>query len=186
MRTPAPGRGFPTPAAQTHARRTPLRANTAALPRTRADGRLPGAQVASELEAKYPRNFKAVLSFKGQEKYKTYAAADFALMPSRYEPCGLVQMEGMRFGVLPIVAPTGGLADTVTDLKASALPPPARFALCLRRATPAPSQAGVSWVAPRSACLPFITQALTWSYWFRREGGGVADWPGDGAGAGHG
>jgi granule-bound starch synthase len=74
-------------------------------------------EVATELEGKYPRAFKAVLSFKGQEKYKTYAAADFALMPSRYEPCGLVQMEGMRFGVLPIVAPTGGLADTVTDLK---------------------------------------------------------------------
>ncbi len=74
-------------------------------------------EVASELEAKFPANFKAVLSFKGQEKYKTYAAADFALMPSRYEPCGLVQMEGMRFGVLPIVAPTGGLADTVQDMK---------------------------------------------------------------------
>merc|ERR1711966_412963 len=55
--------------------------------------------------------------FKGVEKYKPYAAADFALMPSRYEPCGLVQMEGMRFGTLPIVAPTGGLTDTVTDGK---------------------------------------------------------------------
>eukprot|EP00292_Cryptomonas_paramecium_P033456 CAMPEP_0113702042 /NCGR_PEP_ID=MMETSP0038_2-20120614/24945_1 /TAXON_ID=2898 /ORGANISM="Cryptomonas paramecium" /LENGTH=560 /DNA_ID=CAMNT_0000626071 /DNA_START=37 /DNA_END=1719 /DNA_ORIENTATION=+ /assembly_acc=CAM_ASM_000170 len=74
-------------------------------------------EVAAELETKYPKNFKAILSFKGQEKYKTYAASDFALMPSRYEPCGLVQMEGMRFGVLPIVAPTGGLADTVKDLK---------------------------------------------------------------------
>jgi granule-bound starch synthase len=74
-------------------------------------------EVASELEDKYPLNFKAVLSFKGVEKYKTYAAADFALMPSRYEPCGLVQMEGMRFGTLPIVAPTGGLADTVADMK---------------------------------------------------------------------
>jgi granule-bound starch synthase len=74
-------------------------------------------EVAAELEDKYPGNFKAVLSFKGQEKYRTYAAADFAMMPSRYEPCGLVQMEGMRFGTLPIVAPTGGLADTVTDMK---------------------------------------------------------------------
>merc|ERR1711966_512095 len=74
-------------------------------------------EVAADLEDKYPNNFKAVLSFKGAEKYKTYAAADFALMPSRYEPCGLVQMEGMRFGTLPIVAPTGGLADTVTDMK---------------------------------------------------------------------
>merc|ERR1719253_898026 len=74
-------------------------------------------EVAAELEDKYPGSFKAVLSFKGAEKYKTYAAADFAMMPSRYEPCGLVQMEGMRFGTLPIVAPTGGLADTVTDMK---------------------------------------------------------------------
>merc|ERR1711998_728787 len=64
-------------------------------------------EVAAELEDKYTGSFKAVLSFKGKEKYKTYAAADFALMPSRYEPCGLVQMEGMRFGTLPIVAPTG-------------------------------------------------------------------------------
>merc|ERR1712216_982405 len=74
-------------------------------------------EVAADLDDKYPNNFKAVLSFKGTEKYKTYAAADFAMMPSRYEPCGLVQMEGMRFGTLPIVAPTGGLADTVTDMK---------------------------------------------------------------------
>jgi granule-bound starch synthase len=74
-------------------------------------------EVASELEEKFPGKFKAVLSFKGTEKYKTYAAADFAMMPSRYEPCGLVQMEGMRFGTLPIVSPTGGLSDTVEDMK---------------------------------------------------------------------
>jgi len=74
-------------------------------------------EVAADLDDRFPKNFKAVLSFKGAEKYKTYAAADFAVMPSRYEPCGLVQMEGMRFGTLPIVAPTGGLADTVKDMK---------------------------------------------------------------------
>merc|ERR1712216_683113 len=74
-------------------------------------------EVAADLDDRFPGKFKAVLSFKGQEKYRTYAAADFALMPSRYEPCGLVQMEGMRFGTLPIVAPTGGLTDTVTDGK---------------------------------------------------------------------
>jgi granule-bound starch synthase len=74
-------------------------------------------EVAADLDDRFPDQFRAVLSFKGAEKYKTYAAADFAMMPSRYEPCGLVQMEGMRFGVLPIVSPTGGLGDTVQDMK---------------------------------------------------------------------
>jgi granule-bound starch synthase len=74
-------------------------------------------EVAADLDDRFPGQFKAVLSFKGTEKYKTYAAADFAMMPSRYEPCGLVQMEGMRFGVLPMVCPTGGLGDTVKDMK---------------------------------------------------------------------
>jgi granule-bound starch synthase len=74
-------------------------------------------EVAADLDDKFPGKFKAVLSFKGQEKYRTYAAADFAVMPSRYEPCGLVQMEAMRFGTLPIVTPTGGLSDTVEDMK---------------------------------------------------------------------
>ena len=44
------------------------------------------------------------------------AAADFILMPSLYEPCGLPQMEGMRYGALPIVRATGGLKDTVEHL----------------------------------------------------------------------
>jgi len=44
------------------------------------------------------------------------AAADFIIMPSLYEPCGLPQMEGMRYGTLPIVRATGGLRDTVQHL----------------------------------------------------------------------
>ena len=56
------------------------------------------------------RNFDAQLSELGK------AAADFILMPSLYEPCGLPQMEGMRYGTLPIVRATGGLKDTVHHL----------------------------------------------------------------------
>lgn len=41
--------------------------------------------------------------------------ADFILFPSKFEPCGLVQMEGMRYGAIPIVRATGGLTDTVED-----------------------------------------------------------------------
>ena len=46
---------------------------------------------------------------------KHYAIADFFLMPSKYEPCGLTQMECQRYGTLPIVRKTGGLADTVSQ-----------------------------------------------------------------------
>jgi len=51
----------------------------------------------------------------GPERYALLAGSDYVLMFSRWEPCGLVQMEAMRFGTLPLIAPTGGLVDTVQD-----------------------------------------------------------------------
>lgn len=47
-----------------------------------------------------------------------YAASDFVLMPSSFEPCGLAQMIGLRYGSLPIAHRTGGLRDTITPLQA--------------------------------------------------------------------
>ena len=49
-----------------------------------------------------------------------YAAADIVLVPSMFEPCGLTQMIALRYGAVPIVRRTGGLADTVTDVGTSA------------------------------------------------------------------
>jgi glycogen synthase len=59
------------------------------------------------------RSFDPLLSEVGK------AAADYVLMPSLYEPCGLPQMEGPRYGALPIVRSTGGLRDTIEHLAPS-------------------------------------------------------------------
>ncbi|MBE9605108.1 glycogen synthase GlgA [Acetobacteraceae bacterium H6797] len=47
--------------------------------------------------------------------HRVLAASDFYLMPSRFEPCGLTQMQAQRYGALPIAHATGGLADTIVD-----------------------------------------------------------------------
>jgi granule-bound starch synthase len=66
------------------------------------------------MEKKFPGKF-FYAGWMGPERYALLAGCDFTLLPSRWEPCGLVQMEAMRMGTLPIVAPTGGLKDTVED-----------------------------------------------------------------------
>jgi len=50
--------------------------------------------------------------------HRFFAAADIVLVPSRYEPCGLVQMYAQRYGALPVARATGGLIDTVVDCDA--------------------------------------------------------------------
>lgn len=56
---------------------------------------------------------RAWIGFDNELAHRIYAGADMILMPSLYEPCGLNQMYGLRYGALPVVRLTGGLADTV-------------------------------------------------------------------------
>lgn len=67
----------------------------------------------ADVAAAHPERMSVRVGYSEALAHLVYAGADFFLMPSRYEPCGLSQMYAMRYGALPIVHATGGLKDTV-------------------------------------------------------------------------
>jgi starch synthase len=64
---------------------------------------------------KHAGKVHVTIGFEEALAHKLYAASDFFLMPSWYEPCGIGQLIAMRYGTIPIARSTGGLADTVAD-----------------------------------------------------------------------
>ncbi|MBE3588295.1 MAG: glycogen synthase GlgA [Thermoanaerobacteraceae bacterium] len=67
------------------------------------------------IKSRYPERVGIYIGFNSILAQRIYAGADMFLMPSRFEPCGLGQLIAMRYGTIPIVRATGGLADTVHD-----------------------------------------------------------------------
>ncbi len=61
----------------------------------------------------FPSKLNVVIDFNNELAHKIYAGSDFFLMPSHSEPCGIAQMIAAKYGTIPIVNKTGGLADTV-------------------------------------------------------------------------
>jgi starch synthase len=87
------------------------------------------------------------------------AGADVLLMPSRFEPCGLNQMYSQRYGTIPIVRRTGGLADTVVDATPAALADGSATGICFDHA----DAGAIGWAIGRAMELrrqPAIWQAL--------------------------
>jgi len=68
-----------------------------------------------DLKKKYPDRVGTHFSFDSRLPRLIFAGTDVVLLPSKFEPCGLVQMEAMRYGAIPIVRKVGGLADSVQD-----------------------------------------------------------------------
>ncbi|MBV9493052.1 MAG: glycogen synthase [Acidobacteria bacterium] len=76
----------------------------------------------AQIAAQRPDAAKAWLTFDNSLAHRIYAGSDMLLMPSIYEPCGLNQMYALRYGTIPVVRMTGGLADTVTPFDGTNLP----------------------------------------------------------------
>ena len=68
-----------------------------------------------------PSRVGLVIGYDEPLSHQLQAGADAILVPSRFEPCGLTQLYGLRYGTLPIVARVGGLADTIVDANQAAL-----------------------------------------------------------------
>ena len=68
-----------------------------------------------KLAEEIPNKVQVLLRYDSKMARRIYAGADMIMIPSRYEPCGLVQMIGMRYGCVPVARSVGGLRDTVVD-----------------------------------------------------------------------
>jgi starch synthase len=138
----------------------------------------------------HPGRVHVYLGYDEARAHRLVAGADVIAVPSRFEPCGLTQMYGLRYGTLPIVRRVGGLADTVTDTSTDAGPAsaaqgratgfmfdravPAAFEACVRRALAARRDASLwrglmhnamarplGWAGPANDYLSLYKAALT-------------------------
>jgi starch synthase len=78
----------------------------------------------SQAAQRYPGQLHVHIGYDEARAHRLVAGADAIVVPSRFEPCGLTQLYGLRYGTLPIVRRVGGLKDTVQDVRGHSIPAP--------------------------------------------------------------
>jgi starch synthase len=94
----------------------PFIAETSAQLVILGEGREHYHKLLAEIALKYPERLSVFIGYDDRLARLIYSGSDMFLMPSRFEPCGLGQLIAMRYGAIPVVRNTGGLADTVKDV----------------------------------------------------------------------
>jgi starch synthase len=113
----------------------------------------------------YPGRVGVVLGYDEALSHLIIAGSDSILVPSRFEPCGLTQLYALRYGALPVVRRTGGLADTVVDANAATLAAGSATGFVFDAETPeallAAIQRATALYADRASWRRMVRQAMT-------------------------
>ncbi|MBN8464547.1 MAG: glycogen synthase GlgA [Dechloromonas sp.] len=112
--------------------------------------------------AAHPGRVAVHLGYDESGAHRLIAGADVILVPSRFEPCGLTQMYGLRYGTVPLVRRVGGLADTVRDAGSAESPAPDGNGFVFEAATPQ-ALLDAAWRA-----VEWYRQPLAWRTLMRR------------------
>jgi starch synthase len=110
----------------------------------------------------HPDRVRVHIGYAEARAHQLIAGADAIAVPSRFEPCGLTQMYGLRYGTVPVVRRVGGLGDTVADGRTGIVfdaATPAAFEAAVRRAI-ALRQDTAGWAAMMRAGM---SQELSWA-----------------------
>ena len=124
-----------------------------------------------ELAASHPASVAFVEGYDEALSHLLFAGGDLLLMPSRFEPCGLAQMQAMRYRTLPVVTDVGGLHDTVTDLDQDPGQGPGGGPRCWspRRSATRSSARSAAGGGPRRAGAQQRGMTADWSWAERRR-----------------
>ncbi len=131
-----------------------------------------------DLRGRFPRKVGLALGYDEALAHQIHAGADVLLMPSQFEPSGLNQLYSLRYGTVPVVRTTGGLADTVTDFTPETLADGTATGFCF-----GPYTAGALLEAVQRAVTVYRGQPDAW----RRlmQAGMAQDWSWDQSAAGY-